>query len=39
MWHYYPAYCEVGFVGRVNGNVHMLIVRPVARPLPAEGWR
>ena len=39
MWHYYLAYCEGGFAERAIGNVHMLIMRPEARPLLAEDWR
>jgi cyclopropane-fatty-acyl-phospholipid synthase len=38
MWHYYLAYCEGGFLERAIGNVHMLIMRPDARPVLAENW-
>jgi cyclopropane-fatty-acyl-phospholipid synthase len=38
MWHYYLAYCEGGFAERAIGNVHMLIMRPDARPGLAEDW-
>ncbi len=39
MWHYYLAYCEGGFAERVIGNVHMLVMRPDARPRLAEEWQ
>ncbi len=38
MWHYYLAYCEGGFAERAIGNVHMLIMRPDARPGLSEDW-
>ncbi len=38
MWHYYLAYCEGGFAERAIGNVHMLVMRPGARPRLAEDW-
>ncbi len=38
MWHYYLAYCEGGFAERAIGNVHMLIMRPDARPRLVEDW-
>ena len=32
MWEFYLCYCEGGFEERVLGDVHMLLVRPQARP-------
>jgi cyclopropane-fatty-acyl-phospholipid synthase len=32
MWNYYLCYCEGGFVERSIGDVHLLLVKPGARP-------
>ena len=32
MWAFYLCYCEAGFMERVIGDVHMLLVKPQARP-------
>ena len=32
MWVFYLCYCEGGFIERVIGDVHMLLVKPQARP-------
>lgn len=32
MWEFYFCYCEAGFLERVIGDVHMLLVKPQARP-------
>ena len=37
-WHYFLAYCEGGFAERAIGNVHMLIMRPDARPGLSDDW-
>lgn len=34
MWAFYFCYCEGGFIERVIGDVHMLLVKPQARPQP-----
>jgi cyclopropane-fatty-acyl-phospholipid synthase len=34
MWEFYLCYCEAGFLERVIGDVHMLLVKPQARPVP-----
>ncbi|MEQ1772422.1 MAG: cyclopropane-fatty-acyl-phospholipid synthase family protein [Burkholderiales bacterium] len=33
MWEFYLCYCEAGFMERVIGDVHMLLVKPQARPV------
>ncbi len=38
MWQYYLCYCEGGFAERTIGNVHLLAMRPDARPRMAEAW-
>ncbi|MEO1248003.1 MAG: cyclopropane-fatty-acyl-phospholipid synthase family protein [Pseudomonadota bacterium] len=38
MWQYYLCYCEGGFAERAIGNVHMLLMRPEARPRMTEHW-
>ena len=32
MWNYYLCYCEGGFIERSIGDVHLLLVKPGARP-------
>jgi len=32
MWEFYLCYCESGFAERALGDVHMLLVKPYARP-------
>jgi cyclopropane-fatty-acyl-phospholipid synthase len=34
MWEFYFCYCESGFAERAIGDVHMLLVKPDARPEP-----
>ncbi len=34
MWEFYLCYCEGGFIERAIGDVHMLLVKPQARPEP-----
>jgi cyclopropane-fatty-acyl-phospholipid synthase len=34
MWEFYFCYCEAGFAERAIGDVHMLLVKPDARPEP-----
>lgn len=38
MWQYYLCYCEGGFEERAIGNVHLMAMRPEARPRMAEEW-
>ncbi len=38
MWQYYLCYCEGGFAERAIGNVHLLAMRPEARPRMADAW-
>ncbi len=38
MWQYYLCYCEGGFAERTIGNVHLLAMRPNARPRLSEEW-
>ena len=38
MWQYYLCYCEGGFAERAIGNVHMLLMRPEARPKLPHHW-
>ncbi len=37
MWEFYLCYCEGGFEERVLGDVHMLLVKPQARPAVGLG--
>lgn len=38
MWQYYLCYCEGGFAERAIGNVHLLAIRPDARPRLPQEW-
>lgn len=38
MWQYYLCYCEGGFAERAIGNVHLLAIRPDARPRLSQEW-
>lgn len=34
MWEFYLCYCEGGFIEHATGDVHLLLVKPYARPAP-----